>query len=162
MSTQTQGTPRLRVALSALAIASITSIAAVAPTISIAAEPMQNEPGAAMEMNDLKMQSMMEAHHARLHEQMAIECGRMHPSMPMAGGMQMHGMSRTGDVDHDFAANMRRHHEMAVQMAQAQIKDGRDPEMTRLARDIVAAQQTEIGVLDRWLAAHELATPKAE
>ena len=143
-----------------------TSMVALAPAISIAAEPMKHEAGAAMPMSDPKMHSMMEADHAKMHEQMATEHGKMHESMAMKGEMPMHGMSHTGDVDHDFAANMRMHHEMGVRMAQAQIKDGRDPEMMRVAKDIVSAQQAEIKELDRWLEAHKVAmqsaTPKAK
>lgn len=168
MFTPSQGSPRLRVVLSTLAIASITSLAALAPSVSMAAEPIQREPGAAMETNELEMHRMMEAHHANLHEKMGTDCGDMHQAMPMTGGMPMtgrmpmHGMSHTGDVDQDFAANMRRHHEMGLRMAQAQIKDGQDPEMIRLARDLVEEQETEISALDRWLMAHELAAPKSE
>jgi uncharacterized protein (DUF305 family) len=162
MCTKNQAGPRRRLALPSLAIATATAILVLAPSIGMAVEPMSNEAGAAMPMNDPTLCSMMESDHARMHERMAIEHGRMHESMPMKGGMAMHGMSRTGDVDHDFAANMRRHHEMGVRMAQAQIKDGRDPEMTSVARDIVTAQQAEIGRLDRWLAAHTPAAPKSE
>jgi len=166
MNMQTQSSHRLRVVLSALGVAMATSMVALAPAISIAAEPMKHEAGAAMPMSDPKMHSMMEADHAKMHEQMATEHGKMHESMAMKGEMPMHGMSHTGDVDHDFAANMRMHHEMGVRMAQAQIKDGRDPEMMRVAKDIVAAQQAEIKELDRWLEAHKVAmqsaTPKAK
>lgn len=139
-----------------------TSMVALAPSISSAAEPMKHEAGTAMPMNDPKMHSMMEADHAKMHEQMATEHGKMHESMPMKDKMPMHQMSHTGDIDHDFAANMRMHHQMAVHMAQAQIKDGRDPEMKRVAQEIVSAQQAEIKVLDRWLESHQAAVPVPE
>lgn len=144
--------------LSALGVAMATSM--VAPSISIAAEPMKHEAGAAMPMKDPKMHSMMETDHAKMHDQMATEHAKMHESMK--GKMPMHGMSHTGNVDHDFATNMRMHHEMAVLMAQAQIKNGKDPEMTRIAKAIIPAQQAEITVLGRWLDAHKLAAPKAK
>lgn len=164
MSTQAQGSRRPHVLLSAIVMA--VSVVALAPSISIAAEPMKHEAGTAMPMNAPAMDNMMEGDHAKMHEQMVTDHAKMHESMAMKGEMPMHGMSHTGDVDHDFAANMRMHHQMGVQMAQAQIKDGRDPEMMRVAKDIVAAQQAEIKELDRWLEAHKVAmqsaTPKAK
>lgn len=80
---------------------------------------------------------------------------------PMApGAMDHHSkphmdhMSMTGDTDYDFAANMRMHHQMAVDMSEAQLKKGKNPEMLKMAKDIIAAQKKEIAVLDRWMAAH--------
>ena len=73
----------------------------------------------------------------------------------MGGMKHMEGMSMTGDVDYDFAANMRMHHQMAVDMSQAQIKNGKDPEMLKMAKGIIAAQKKEITELDRWLAARK-------
>jgi uncharacterized protein (DUF305 family) len=35
----------------------------------------------------------------------------------MGGMKHMEGMSMTGDADYDFAANMRKHHQMAVEMS---------------------------------------------
>lgn len=67
----------------------------------------------------------------------------------------MQGMSMTGNTDYDFAANMRAHHQMAVDMSQAQIKNGNNPQMVQMARDIIAAQNKEIAVLDGWLEAHK-------
>lgn len=64
---------------------------------------------------------------------------------------QMGGMSMTGDVDYDFAANMRMHHQMAVEMAQAELKNGKNPEMLRMAKDIIAAQKKEMAEFDNWM-----------
>jgi uncharacterized protein (DUF305 family) len=49
----------------------------------------------------------------------------------------------SGDVDRDFAAGMLAHHVGAVEMAQVELRFGRDPEMRRLAEAIVAAQEEE-------------------
>ena len=73
----------------------------------------------------------------------------------MGGMKHMEGMSMTGDTDYDFAANMRMHHQMAVDMSEAQLKNGKNPEMNRMAKDIIAAQKKEIATLDQWLAAHK-------
>lgn len=66
----------------------------------------------------------------------------------------MDGMSMTGDMDYDFAANMRKHHQMAVDMSQAQLRDSKDAKLQQMARDMIAAQNKEIAAFDAWLAAH--------
>lgn len=68
---------------------------------------------------------------------------------------QLGGMSMTGDVDYDFAANMRMHHQMAVEMAQAELQNGKNPEMLRMAKDIIAAQKKEMAEFDQWIKANE-------
>ncbi|WP_236310548.1 DUF305 domain-containing protein [Pseudomonas proteolytica] len=68
---------------------------------------------------------------------------------------QLGGMSMTGDVDYDFAANMRMHHQMAVEMAQAELKNGKNPEMLRMAKDIIAAQKKEMAEFDQWIKANK-------
>lgn len=82
-------------------------------------------------------------------------------SMPMdhacMGEMNAHqGMSMTGDADYDFAVNMRKHHQMAVTMAQAEMKNGKNAEMRDMASKIIVAQRKEVAELDRWTSAHEI------
>jgi len=60
----------------------------------------------------------------------------------------------SGDADRDFVTMMLPHHQGAIDMAQVELRYGRDPQMRRLAKAIVAAQATEIGEMKRWLAAH--------
>jgi uncharacterized protein (DUF305 family) len=38
-------------------------------------------------------------------------------------------MKPTGDIDHDFVMMIRHHHQMALQMARHQIKNGKDPKV---------------------------------
>ena len=78
------------------------------------------------------------------------------PEMKDMGTMkQIDGMSMTGDKDYDFAANMRMHHQMAVEMSDAEVKNGKDPRMIRMAKEISSAQKKEIAAFDRWMAAHK-------
>ena len=58
------------------------------------------------------------------------------------------------DPDLAFAKGMLAHHEGAVDMARYQLQHGKDPEMRKLAEDIIQAQQKEIDQLNRWIKAH--------
>ena len=74
------------------------------------------------------------------------------------GHMQAHaGMSMTGDIDYDFAFNMRKHHQMALVMSEAQLHKGNDTKLRVMATQIIAAQKKEIAELDRWIAARDRA-----
>ncbi len=65
----------------------------------------------------------------------------------------MHAMFLTGDVDFDYAANMRIHQKLALEMSQAQLKNGKSPRLRSLAARMAAQQKNEIAILDRWMAA---------
>ncbi|CAN5346433.1 DUF305 domain-containing protein [soil metagenome] len=60
----------------------------------------------------------------------------------------------TGDADKDFVARMIPHHQGAVSMAEAQLKYGKDPELRKMSRDIIKAQQKEIAFMKKWQARH--------
>ena len=64
----------------------------------------------------------------------------------------MMAMQPTGNADVDFAAMMRVHHQAAVTMAEAQLKNGKDAQMRLMAKDIIRAQKKEIAVFDKFLA----------
>lgn len=80
--------------------------------------------------------------------------GQMHQSM-QPGMQKMMEMKSTGDVDRDFASMMRMHHQMAIDMAQAQIKNGKSPELKAMARKITEDSKRDIGELDKWLASRK-------
>lgn len=73
----------------------------------------------------------------------------------MMGSMneKMTSMPMSGNTDVDFAAMMRVHHQGAIQMAEAELKDGKNAEMRAMARNIIAAQKKEIAQLEKFLAA---------
>ena len=66
----------------------------------------------------------------------------------LAGMQKMHdGMMKGAmaqDPDVAFAEGMTAHHQGAIDMAKTQLKYGKDPEMRKLAEDIIRAQQPEI------------------
>ena len=108
------------------------------------AQPMQGSKGHAasmsggsMDMKDMKGMDMK---------------GMDMQAMMKDNNDKMSGMQMTGKPDVDFALMMRIHHQGAIDMAQAQLRDGKAPEMRKMARDIIAAQKKEIGQLDRFLA----------
>jgi uncharacterized protein (DUF305 family) len=53
----------------------------------------------------------------------------------------------SGDVDRDFAAMMIPHHQGAIDMAQAELRYGRNERLRRIAQEIIVDQQQEIGAM---------------
>lgn len=96
------------------------------PSRNTGTSPMQ---GGAMDMKGMDMQAMMKDNNEK-----------------------MSAMKTTGNVDVDFAMMMRIHHLGAIDMAQAELRDGKDPQMKKMATSIIAAQKKEIATFDKFLA----------
>ena len=61
-------------------------------------------------------------------------------------------LKMTGKPGVDFAMMMIPHHQSAIDMAKAYLASGeKDPELTKLSNEIIAAQETEIAFLKEWL-----------
>ena len=69
----------------------------------------------------------------------------------MDGMNQMHSMKMTGDPDRDFAAMMKKHHQMAIEMAQVELNSGKDEKMKAMARKMIEDQRKDIKELDDWM-----------
>ena len=68
--------------------------------------------------------------------------------------MKMHGamdIAFTGNADVDFVKGMIPHHAGAVDMAKTVLAFGKDPEVRKLAEEIVKAQESEIALMQGWL-----------
>ena len=50
---------------------------------------------------------------------------------------------------------MRVHHQSAITMAEAELQNGKDPQMRAMAKDIIRAQKKEIAAFDKFLAGRD-------
>jgi uncharacterized protein (DUF305 family) len=69
--------------------------------------------------------------------------------------MAMGQVARSGNSDIDFVRLMLPHHQAALDMAKTQLVYGKDPQMRRLAQEIITDQQLEIELMRLWLKQHE-------
>jgi hypothetical protein len=65
--------------------------------------------------------------------------------------MAMGEVKQSGNSDVDFVRLMLPHHQAAIDMAKTQLLYGKDPQMRRLAQEIITDQQLEIELMQRWL-----------
>jgi uncharacterized protein (DUF305 family) len=70
------------------------------------------------------------------HEKMSVDMGGVKPS---------------GDPDVDFVRMMIPHHQGAIDMAEVELKYGKDESRKALARQIIEAQMREIAEMKDWL-----------
>lgn len=61
----------------------------------------------------------------------------------------MRGMDAapTGDIDQDFVAMMEPHHQGAIDMAVSELRYGKNPQLQRIAQEIIIEQQQEIAAM---------------
>jgi uncharacterized protein (DUF305 family) len=69
----------------------------------------------------------------------------------MSQGM---AITYSGNADKDFVAGMIAHHQGAIDMARVELRYGKDPQMRKLARNVITAQEKEIAVMKSWQAKH--------
>jgi len=67
----------------------------------------------------------------------------------------MASVEPSGNSDVDFVKLMLPHHQTAIDMARTQLKYGNDPQMRRLAQEVIIDQQSEIELMHLWLKQRE-------
>jgi uncharacterized protein (DUF305 family) len=65
--------------------------------------------------------------------------------------LAMHKAKQTGNADYDFAAMMIPHHEGAIVMAEALIKQGKSRTLINFGEKVIVAQNAEIEILKNFL-----------
>jgi len=69
--------------------------------------------------------------------------------------LAMHGamssVQSSGNDDEDFVRLMLPHHQAALDMAKVELMHGQDPQMRRLAQEIIVDQESEIELMQLWL-----------
>ena len=63
----------------------------------------------------------------------------------------MKPMTPSSDVNMDYAMMMVEHHRSAVQMAEAEVAMGKDPELKKMAQQMIDAQTKEIQQFNDWM-----------
>lgn len=69
-------------------------------------------------------------------------------------------LKSTGDNDEDFVRLMLPHHQAAIDMAKAELTHGQNPQMRRLAQEIITDQESEIQLMQLWLRQHDFQKSK--
>ena len=133
-----------RIALITVAIGLMLPVANAQPVTPMPADIVKPMPKSGMDMKPgMDMKHGME----------------MKPGMDMKTMMtdmhnKMMGMKSTGNADVDFAMMMREHHLSAVTMGEAQLQNGKNPQMRTMAKNIIRDQKKEIAMFDKFLAKH--------
>ena len=147
-----------RITLLAATVGFAATVAFAQPATSTPETPQKAMPGAGMDAKpSMDVKPGRSTHHSMKpgtdpKQGMGMQHGMDMQTMMTNMNSEMMAMKPTGDADVDFAAMMRVHHQAAVTMAEAQLKNGKDAQMRVMAKDIIRAQKKEIAVFDKFLA----------
>lgn len=111
----------------------------------------------AQEMDHMKMDHMQMDHGSMSMDHGSMSKGADGPAAEAyrKANAAMHSAMEqtfTNDPDRDFVRGMIPHHQGAIEMARVVLKYGKDPEVKKLAQQIVEAQEREIAEMKQMLA----------
>jgi uncharacterized protein (DUF305 family) len=72
----------------------------------------------------------------------------------------MAAVPSSADSDTNFVRLMLPHHQAAIEMAKTQLLHGKDPQLRRLAQEVITDQQSEIQLMQLWLQQHQKNAPE--
>ncbi len=116
---------------------SLFAMLAASPVLAQAPAMPGMKPGMAQEMP-------MSANHTEMMRQMEVM------------NKAMMGAPMTGNPDQDLVSMMLPHHQGAIDMARIYLRDGKDPEIRRMAQKIITDQEREIREFKAWQAKHPM------
>ena len=131
-----------------LGLALLATTAATFPALAQApaATPMPNHHGMQGMQHGAMPGAPNRAKMSANHQEMMQSMERMNRDMM--------GAPMIDDPDRDLANMMIPHHQGAIDMARIYLRDGKDPEMRRMAEKIIADQVREIAEMRDWLTRH--------
>jgi uncharacterized protein (DUF305 family) len=81
----------------------------------------------------------------------AANAGYATASDRMMSGMMGDSMAHSGNADRDFVKMIIPHQQGAIDMANVQLRYGRDPELKALAQKVVSTGQAQMAEMNAWL-----------
>jgi len=112
----------------------------------------------AVKAEDIKSPVPIPAEHAEMYHNMMEKVDKVAGIYDKVMAKMHKAMTEvkvTGDADVDFVAGMIPHHQGAIDMAKVVLEKGKDPEIKKLAEGIIKAQESEIKLMNEWLATHK-------
>ena len=117
--------------LSSLSAAFLAIGLSVSPAVSQDATKNPHQGHQGMAMDQSSSTKAFEAANAKMHKEMMVPY--------------------TGKTDVDFVRSMIPHHQGAIDMAKIELQHGKDPEIRKLAEEVIKAQEAEIKMMETWL-----------